>query len=961
MDDERWTIVDRLFDAALEREPHERTAFLREVCPDDAALRQEVESLLAHERGAGDFLEAPAVEFVGSPSRAGHIPPFVGRQFGPHRILGVLGVGGMGEVYRAHDTTLARDVAIKILPRLFTTDPDRRARFDREARVLAALNHPHVGAIYGVEESDGIRALVLELVDGPTLEDKIQDRRGLLLDEAVRIARQIVDALEAAHEKGIVHRDLKPANIKITAEGVVKVLDFGLAKAATGDAARPDLTRSPGVTLGGRREGAILGTAAYMSPEQARGRSVDKRTDIWAFGCVLYEMLTGRRAFPGETVSDTIAAILEREPNWQALPSATPDKVRALLRRCLQKDPYSRLRDIGDARLDIDDAQYIEANARPATSFVSHRERLAWMGTTIGVVVAVAAVLWARQPSGPVQVAPEMRVEVTTPPTSDRASLEISPDGQQVVFVATFEGRPRLWLRRLDTVSARSLPGTDFAALPFWSPDGRAIGFFANQRLRRVDLDDGTVQALARVEVGLGGTWTRDGVILFGGRTAAPILRVNETGGEVTPVTVVRAPQLGHRFPQILPDGRHFLFYVAGTAETSGVYIARLDGSDTRRVFSADSAAVYAPSGHLLFVRQGNLFAQRFDPVTLAMAGSPFSVAQRVDVESRFGRPALSTAAAGPIVYRGTGTGGQQHFAWFDRNGQPTGTFGERSTLDLSHASLSPDGGRVAVSRTVAGNTDIWLLDTVRDGALTRVTSNPGNDIFPLWSSDGSRIIFASQRRGRVGADLYEQSITAGSQEKELFAPTSAGLESVLLDDWSPDGRFILFRNVSPTGGYDLWALPMNPLGKPFPVVETQFEEGGAQFSRDGKSVAYQSDKSGRSEIYVQPFPGPGAPTTVSTTGGTQVRWSRDGKELFYIALDGRLMAVPMRVSSDGAVPVATTPVPLFPTRILGGLPGQGNYRQQYMVARDGRFLMHSVVQEDTSPIIVILNWKLSS
>jgi eukaryotic-like serine/threonine-protein kinase len=959
MNDERWATVDRLFEAALERQPDERASFLREACPDDEALRQDVESLLAHASGAGDFLEGPALELVGGVPVEGRDPSLVGHQLGPYRILSVLGIGGMGEVYRAHDTTLARDVAIKILPRLFTTDPDRRARFDREARLLAALNHPHIGAIYGVQDSDGIRALVLELVDGPTLQDRIGRSQGLSIGEALHIARQIADALEAAHEKGIVHRDLKPANIKITPDGVVKVLDFGLAKAASGDASGPNLTQLPTVTIGGTREGVILGTAAYMSPEHARGSSVDKRTDIWAFGCVLYEMLTGRRAFPGDTISDTIAAVLEREPDWQALPSATPDKVRDLLRRCLRKDPHSRLRDIGDARLDIDDAQGAEATGQPATQIVSHRERLAWMAAAVLAAAAVAALVWAGRPEGSMPVAPEMRVEITTPPTSDLVSMEISPDGQRIVFVATFEGRPRLWLRRLDTVLARPLPGTDLAALPFWSPDGRSIGFFANQRLRRIDLDGGTVQPLARVEVGLGGTWTRDGVILFGSRTGGSIYRVSENGGEVTSVTEVHAPQLGHRFPQILPDGLHFLYYVAGPPETSGVYVARLNGSDTRRVFSADSAAIHTQSGHLLFIRQGTLYAQRFDPVTLTAPGTPFSVAERVALESRFGRPALSASPAGPIVYRGAGNGGQQHFVWFDRTGRATGTFGERSALDLSHPSLSPDGRHVAVSRTVAGNTDVWLLDTIRD-TLSRFTTHPGNDIFPLWSSDGSLIVYGSQRRGRVGADLYEQSAT-GSQEKELLAAASVGLTNVLLDDWSPDGRFILFRDVSPKGGYDLWALPVKPLGKPFPVVQTQFEEGGAQFSRDGNSIAYQSDESGRSEIYVQPFPAPGARTPISTTGGTQARWSRDGKELFYIALDGRLMAVPMRVSSDGTVPAATTPVPLFQTRILGGLPGQGSYRQQYMVARDGRFLMHSVVQEDTSPIIVILNWKPSS
>ena len=682
------------------------------------------------------------------------VPPIIlsslaltpGTRLGIYEVTAPIGEGGMGQVYRATDTTLGRQVAIKILPDAFASDPDRVTRFEREAKTLGSLNHPHIAAIYGFERSAGMHALVMELVEGEDLSQRIA-RGAIPLDEALPIAKQLAEALEAAHEQGIIHRDLKPANIKITPAGAVKVLDFGLAKAASGGPSGPDLTQSPTITNGGTQGGLILGTPAYMSPEQVRGKPVDKRTDIWAFGCVLYEMLTGRAAFTRETLSDTIAAILEREPDWRPFAQQTPWTIRRLLRRCLQKDWRLRLHDIADVRLELEETSSSPEDDLPAARSVPRRrEWLAWASGAVGVVAAVAAIAWAWRVGRSTPLAPEMRLEITTPPTTDPVSFEISPDGRQFVFVATFEGRPRLWLRRLDAGSSRALPGTDYAAFPFWSPDGRAIGFFANQRLRRIDLDGNRVQALARVEVGLGGTWTRDGVILFSSTVGDSIRRVGETGGEAVSVTEVQPPQLGHRFPQILPDGRHFLYYVAGAPETSGVYVARLDGSDARRVISADPTGIHASPGHLLFVRQGTLYAQRFDPVTLALAGRPFLMAERVALESRFRRPALSSSATGPILYREAGPGGRQQLIWFDRTGQATGTSGEPADSDLSHPSLSPDGRYVAMARAVGGNSDVWLLDAIR-GTLNRFTSDPATQIFPLWSPDGSRIVFGSPTR----------------------------------------------------------------------------------------------------------------------------------------------------------------------------------------------------------------------
>ena len=512
MSDERWTIVDRLFDAALEREPHERAAFLDEACADDETLRREIESLLAHASAAGDFLARPALELVGTVPAERRDPSLVGRQLGPHRILSLLGIGGMGEVYRAHDSTLDRDVAIKILPRPFTTDPERRARFDREARLLASLNHPHIGAIYGVEDLDGTPALILEFVDGDTLADRLE-RGPIAITEALTIARQIADALEAAHEKGIVHRDLKPANIKITPDGVVKVLDFGLAKAASGDASGPDLTQSPAHTIGGTRGGVILGTATYMSPEQARGKPVDKRTDLWAFGCVLYEMLTSRAAFAGETISDTIARILERDPDWRALPAATPPSVTRLLQRCLSKDPKRRLHDIADARIEIEDALNGASLTPAETAGVDRqRVRLPWaiaVVTSVVALIAVVALTWYVRTARQTQTAPPRISRMTIASSGTAAvtpnglrSLAITPDGTRVVYVGN-NGR-QLFVRPLDRLDSEPIAtGTVPLNWVFVSPDSQWVGFDEGGTLKKVALTGGPVKPILNTGLGV--------------------------------------------------------------------------------------------------------------------------------------------------------------------------------------------------------------------------------------------------------------------------------------------------------------------------------------------------------------------------------------------------------------------------------------------------------------------------
>ena len=974
---ERDIDVERICQAALDRAPPERAALLAAACAGDEALRRDVESLLALEDAADRFIETPALQVAagGQPSdaeksRDAGLPPgsnewesgamiTAGSRVGPYEILCAVGAGGMGEVYRARDTRLLRDVAVKVLPKALALDPDRVRRFQREAQVLASLNHPNIASIHGLEEADGTRALVLEFVEGPTIADRVA-RGPIPLTEALVIARQIAEAIEAAHEKGIIHRDLKPANIKLRPDGTVKVLDFGLAKMFETQPAAATVSDSP--ERSASMPGMILGTAAYMAPEQAKGQEADRSTDVWAFGCVLFEMLTGRAVFEGDTSGDILAEVLKTDPDWRQVPEGTPAAVRQLLRRCLRKDRRLRLHDMADVRIEVEEALSSPSVALPfGRSVRRRRERLGWISVAVLAAALAAGATWVWRGARSDADAREMRVEVTTPPTTDPMSLEISPDGRSIVFVATFEGRPRLWLRALDgKTAARPLPGTDFAAYPFWSPDSRSVGFFADLRLKRLDMDGGTVQLLARIEVGFGGTWTEDGGILFSSGPARPIFRIADTGGKAVPVTRLHAPQTGHRFPHILPDRRHILYYATGAPESSGVHVANLDGSEARRLFPADSAAIYASPGHLLFGRQGTLYGVRFDLSTLTIVGSPFSVAERVALNSGLGRAALSASPTGLILYRESYTGVRQQFIWFDRKGREVGRLGEAGDTGPAHPSLSRGGDRVAMTRAQGGNPDVWLLDVTRDRA-SPFTLDPSTEIYPIWSPDGSRIVFGSNRRGRGGLELYQKS-TATSGRDELLA-TFDGLTTVMPDDWSPDGSFIIFRGLGDlTSGFDLWALALKAPGKPFVVVQTEFEQRDAQFSPNGRWIAYHSDESGRFEVYVQPFMRPGTRTLISSGGGAQVRWSRDGKELFYVTLDGRLMAVQIRSSSDGPTLDAGAPVPLFVTRIIGGLPGQGNHRQQYVVSPDGqRFLVHTVVGEETSPITVILNWRAGS
>jgi eukaryotic-like serine/threonine-protein kinase len=948
MDPARWQRIERLYHAALARPRAERAAFLEEACAGDEDVQREVEALLDAPATADGLFAVTAlgaaVPMVTDPTAS----VLAGRRLGVYHLQERIGIGGMGEVYRARDTRLGRDVAIKILPHALTTDRERLTRLEREAHVLAALNHPYIAAIYGIEESDGIRALVLELVEGETLAARI-GRGALPVNDALALGRQLAEALEAAHEKGIIHRDLKPSNLMITTAGAVKVLDFGLAKVALGDGAESHApTLTPDYTL----EGMILGTAAYMSPEQARGQVVDKRTDIWAFGCVLYEMLSGRTAFSGGSISDTIAAILEREPDWSALPQHAPAGIRQLLRRCLDKDRKRRLHDIADARIEIDEIQ----SASPvvvAPSAPRRHGRLTWiLGLAAVTLTAAAIAAWVLRPAS---MAPEARLEINTPPTRD-PSLAISPDGLKIVFVARSASGSQLWLRSLDSPAARPLAGTERATLPFWSPDNRAIGFFADGKLKRMDIDGGSAKTLVPVSpVPLGGAWNSDGTIVFSSNPGRPILRVSAAGSEPVAVTRFEPPQQRTQSsPQFLPDQRHFLFFVTGSMEARGIYVGQLDSLDTKRLFDADSPAVYAATGYLLFIRERKLLAQDFDPVRLETRGDPFPITEDMTggtTLDQYPQIVMSASAAGPIVYRMlSADSGQRQLVWVDRSGSEI----ERIVYPDTQAqgpSLSRDGRRIAVFRHVNGNTDIWSYETGRR-AWDRITFDSGDDIYPLWSADARSVVFAS-RRGPL--NLYLKLLSAPPGSEDMLLSTSQGSWPM---DWSADGRFLLYDSPDPKRGWDIWALPLDGERKPSEVIQTDFNERLGQFSPDGKWIAYQSDKTGRFEIYARPFQSPGSDSPVSTDGGTQVRWNPNGKELFYVARDDRLMAVPIRFDSSGQTMEAGVAVGLFATNV--GSTAINTNRQQYMVTPDGQsFVMNSVPEQvSASPVTVILNWK---
>jgi eukaryotic-like serine/threonine-protein kinase len=852
---------------------------------------------------------------------------------GPYEVLAALGRGGMGEVYRARDTRLGRDVALKILPDSFASDPERLARFEREAQLLASLNHPNIAAIYGLEDGGGLtKALALEIVDGPTLADRVA-RGPVALDETWSIARQVAQALEAAHDQGIVHRDLKPANIKVRDDGTVKVLDFGLAKAMALPGGEAILSHSPTITTPAMTQaGVLLGTAAYMSPEVAKGRPADRRADIWAFGCVLYELLTGTQTFDGNDMTEVLGAVVRLEPDWGALPRELPVGVVTVLKRCLQKDPNLRLRDIADVRLQLEDALAAPvASARPAAQRLTSAGYAGWAVAAITMVAAIGAAM-----SRPPAELPETRLQVATPPTNDPFSFALSPDGRTLVFEARVDGQSRLWLRPLESDEARPLMGTNQSGSPFWSPDSRSIAFFADGLLKRIDLESGFVRTVASAPNPRRGAWNDDGTVLFGA-SVGPLYRVSADGGPVAEATNLLPLQTNHRIPQFLPGGR-FLLLTLGAPDVRGVYLSSLSDTSLRRVFDRESAYLFMPSGHVLIVRDGALWARGFNAMEASLGENLVPVAQRVLVSpSTTGFSALSASATGAVAYR-TSAGSKQ-LVWLDRDGRTLESVGQPDDAQLELASLSPDGATAAAVRTVNGNTDVWVLDSQR-GVPRRLTFDPHSDATPIFSPDGLRVAYVSDRKADVW-DIFERR-SDGTGAETLLLESNENKQALA---WSSDGRFILYTTQNPQTDYDLWALPLGGERKPIPIAVTPYVEYDARLSPDAHWVAFESTETGQTEIYIQPFPETGPKRQISN-GGRRPRWRRDGRELFYISADDRLMAVSISPGNAG--------LEVGPPRALFALPPT----QSFEPSPDGQRFLTTAVVSEASPITIILNWQ---
>ena len=870
-----------------------------------------------------------------------------GTRLGPYAITASIGAGGMGEVYKASDTRLDRTVAIKVLPEHVATDPDLKQRFEREAKTLAALSHPHICSVFDVGSQSGVDFLVMEYLEGETLEQRLK-KGALPLDQALQIGIQIADALAAAHRATIIHRDLKPGNVMLTKSGA-KLLDFGLAKTGA-PAVAGSLSMLPTTPPGQTQPGTILGTFQYMAPEQLEGQDADTRTDIFAFGAVVYEMVTGKKAFEGKSQASLIAAILEREPlPISKIQPLVPPALDRVVTRSLSKAPDSRWQSAADLE---DELRWIAGGGGMAVGRPESRGRsgqlaralLGMSGLTI-VALSVPAVKHLReQPAS----SPEVRLELTTPATREPLHFAISPDGEHLVFVASGEGPQRLWHRPLAAVTARPLDGTEGAEYPFWSPDSRAVGFFASGQLKRIDLAGGPPQVVGAAPNGRGGTWNRDGTILFAPTNASALFVVPASGGKPQTVTTLDPPRQGsHRWPQFLPDGRRFLFFAQGNLEGQGIYLGSLDDTGATRLTPAEAAGAYAEPGVLVFVQQNALVVRHLDVAGRTLSGDLVTVADRVSFDAGFNLAGFSVSAVGRLAYLGSASERRQ-LTWFDRAGKTLGVAGEADPNDLTQPALSPDDRRIAVLRTIQGNQDLWMIDSLRGGA-TRMTFDPAIEMSPVWSPEGARIAFSSSRAGNFDVFL-RHSNSAGTEESILASPLSK-----MAVDWSQDGRFLLYQYGDPKTGWDLAALPMIGERKPIVVVSAPFEERGGQFSPDGRWVAYQSNESGRFEIYVQPFPDARDKWRVSIAGGTDPRWRKDGKELFFLAPDGKLMTAAVRASDS--IFDAGTPAALFETRTAVG--GNANLYPQYAVSRDGRFLFN--VRDETSPaapITVIVNWN---
>jgi serine/threonine protein kinase/Tol biopolymer transport system component len=943
MTPERWQQVSRIYYDALARDSAERASFLREACQDDESLRQDVESLLAQPASAENFLREPALAMAPRLVNDAAEQMLAGQRLGVYQIVDLLGVGGMGEVYRARDTKLGRDVAVKVLPRLFSADPERLTRFEREARLLASLNHPHIAAIYGFEETAGVHALVLELVEGPTLAERL--RRGPLpLAEAVRIARQIADALEAAHERGVVHRDLKPQNIKVKPDGTVKVLDFGLAKATMAAANDSDGSPESTAPLDGTREGVILGTTGYMSPEQSRGQPLDKRTDIWAFGCVFYEMLTGRLLFAGETISDTLAAVLKQEPDWQALPADTPQGIRSLLRRCLKKDPVDRLHDIADARIEIQEAIAEPAAITPtgpARRAAARWTRLIpWVVAAGAVAMTLMVVLQGTRRTGS-PASSVTRLDLDLPAgvelvTVYPPAMVLSPDGTRVAFVGVFRGLRQLYTRRLDQFETVPLKGTENANAVFMSPDGRALGFItADLALKRVSLADGLVTTVEHdAEFSAGAAWGADDRITF--VRAGALWQVPASGGPAKQLTTLDRGkgELLHAWPSVIAQGRILLFAsITGSSRgASHIEALSLPTGQRRVIVESGTFPLYEPSGHLVFFRDGALLGAPFDVDRLEVTGPVVRVLENLAVGTTMDAPLAALSNAGSLTYAPSDAG-TTRLVWVSRQGveHPITETPRR----YQYPRLAPDGRRAVV----ATGGDLWIQDIAR-ATFTRLTSEQtvGN-AFPVWTPAGTRVLF------RTSTGMYWIAADGSGQAQAIAGSLSGDFPCSV----SPDGKTLAFMRQNAQTSRDIYVLSLSGESRPRPVVSTPAYEGGAQFSPDGHWIAYASDESGQTQVYVRPFPGPDRRWQVSSRGGTQPLWSRNGKEIFY-RVENKMMVVDVSGSRDLTL---SQPRQLFDQRYVFQNISLANYD----VSPDGQQFVMIKDEAGSGRLNLVLNW----
>jgi Tol biopolymer transport system component len=878
------------------------------------------------------------------------MPIPAGTELGTHKILALLGIGGMGEVYKAHDSKLRRDVAIKVLPESFARDADRLARFRREAQLLASLNHPNIASIYNIEDSNGTTYLVMELVPGENLAERIKRDGAVPVEEALMIAKQIAEALEAAHEKSIIHRDLKPANVKLTPEGKVKVLDFGLAKAFAEDPSTVDMSNSPTLSMAATMQGVILGTAAYMSPEQAKGKAVDKRTDIFAFGAVLYELLTGKQAFHGEDVTDILSAVLRMEPDWSQLPEATPAAIRTVLRRCLRKDKRQRLSDATDMRIEIEDAIAAPATAEPTAAVIGagvlgRRTLILGLGALASVAVIASFATWNLKPT---PATPVTRTVITLPAdqrltSGENPAVAISPDGKLLAYVAVQGGVQQLYLRAMDSLEAKAIPGTDGAVNPFFSPDSQSLGFFAGGKLKKVSVTGGGATTLGDAALLRGASWGSQGSIAFTPSPGGPVQQMPEAGGSAKPLTQLAKGDPSHRWPEFLPDGKAVLFANGDGAGDAQVAV-QVTGTGERRILVpvvGSTQPRYAASGHLLYVQGSTLMAAPFDAGRQTLTGEAVPVVEGVQGNAVTGAAQYSISATGSLVYVSGGIqANQSRLVWVSRDGK------EQPLAAPPHAynrpRISPDGRKVAVA-IADPEQQVWVYELARD-AMTRLTFEGTANSGPVWTPDGSKIAFFSNKDGPYSI-FWQKADSSGGLEKLTSSDYARFPES-----WSADGQLLSFVEINPTTGYDIWVLNMKDR-KAQPFLRTPFYEVGV-FSPDGRWMAYTSNESGRYEVYVQPYPGPGGKWQISTGGGMDPRWSANGRELVYRNGD-KVMAVDVTTQPAFS---AGKPKMLFEGPSVPNSPTT----TYYDVSADGqRFLMIKPAEQAqaATQIVVVQNW----